>query len=81
MKVLMQSMRRLLDSPYVSLAVGVLMLIGGLTDIWDTLGEDLLTLRLRGLHGVAIFGLVKGLHAILECFDGLDRINRSNQQR
>lgn len=81
MKALLQSMRRLLYSPYVNLAVGVLLLIGGLTEIWETLSEDLWTLNLRGMHGVTLFGLVKGLQAIPELFEGLDDINASNQQR
>jgi hypothetical protein len=73
-------MRRLLNSPYVNLAVGVILLIGGLTEIWETLSEDLLTLRLRGMHGVTLFGLVKGLQAIPEIFEGLDGINTTNQR-
>jgi hypothetical protein len=40
------------------------LFIGGLTELWDTLSEDILALRLRGMHGVTLFGLVKGLQAI-----------------
>lgn len=79
MKAVLQTMRRLLDSPYVNLAVGVILLIGGLTEIWATLSEDISMLRLRGMHGVALFGLVKGLQAIPEIFEGLEGINASNQ--
>ena len=81
MKAAVQSMGRLVDSPYVNLAVSVILFIGGLTEIWETLSEDILTLRLRGMHGVTLFGLVKGLQTIPEIFEGLDGMNASNQRR
>jgi hypothetical protein len=81
MKAAMQTMGRLLDNPYVNLAVGVILLVGGLTEIWETLSEDLATLHLRGMHGVTLFGLVKGLQAIPDFFEGLDSINAANQRR
>ena len=46
-----------------------------------TLSEDILALRLRGMHGVTLFGLVKGLQTIPEIFEGLDGMNASNQRR
>lgn len=46
-----------------------------------TLSEDILALRLRGMHGVTLFGLVKGLQTIAEIFEGLDGMNATNQRR
>ena len=81
MKALVKLIKRLVDSPYVNLAVGLLLLVGGLTETWDTLDEDLLSGHLRGHHGVAVFGLFKALKAIPDFFEGMERVSTSDGQK
>ena len=81
MKVVVKLIKRLVDSPYVNLGVGLLLLVGGLTETWDTLREDLFAGNLRGHHGVAVFGLFKALQAIPEFFEGMERVSTTDGQK
>lgn len=75
MKSLLRSLGRLAHNPYLTLAMGLIVFASGLSEVWATIADDLSAMRLRGMHGVTLFGLVQGLKALPEVFDGFDEID------
>ena len=58
-----------LESPWVSLGVGLVLLLTSLSEAWETLGEDLRNLRLGTSHGLGLFGIFFVLKSIVEVLE------------
>jgi hypothetical protein len=61
------------DHPAVRLGVGLILIVSGLIEAYDTVLDDFHRLRVRVGHGVVILGVVNVLASLPEVIDGLDR--------
>ncbi|MGE3976999.1 MAG: hypothetical protein AB7F94_05365 [Nitrospira sp.] len=71
----MAILRRLVEQPYVNLAVAIILFVTGLTEGWDSFQEDMAGFHLRAHHGVMIYGFFNMLKSLPDIFEGLDKMN------
>ncbi len=60
-----------MESPYVNLGIGLILLLTSLSEAWATLGEDLEDLRIGAHHGVGLFGIFYILKSLVEVLERL----------
>jgi hypothetical protein len=65
------ALKRFVDHPMTKLAVGLILIVSGLIEAYDTVLDDLHRLRVRVGHGVVILGVVNVLASLPEVIDGL----------
>ena len=65
------ALKRFVDHPVTKLAVGLILIVSGLIEAYDTVLDDLHRLRVRVGHGVVILGVVNVLASLPEVIDGL----------
>jgi len=58
-----------LENPYVSLAVGLAMVLSAASSIFDTLAEDIKHLHFRLHHGVILYALFNMVVATIGIYD------------
>ena len=73
----MKNLAKILKSPWAHLFIGIVVFISGLSEAWETLGEDMRSFRLGGHHGVGLLGLFTALKAIAEVIEGMEKIEES----
>jgi hypothetical protein len=61
------------DHPLTKLGVGLILIVSGMIEAYDTVLDDLHRLRVRVGHGVIILGVVNVLASLPEVIDGIDR--------
>ena len=71
---MLKALLAFLDSPYTNLAIALILFYSGLSEAWDTLGEDMHHFRLRAHHGIMLFGLFHALKCLPDIFEGLERV-------
>ena len=65
-------MDRAVKNPYITFAVGLIMLASGLAEAGATLTEDLfVTQNIKLVHGLLLFGTYGVINALPEVFLGL----------
>ena len=72
----MDKIGRVLESPYATLFVGLILLSTSMFEIWDTIYDDVTRFSLKGNHGVAVFGFYNILKSIPEIYHGLEVIKK-----
>src|SRR6516162_1697560 len=66
------ALKRFVDHPVTKLAVGLILIVSGLIEAYDTVLDDLHRLRVRVGHGVVILGVVNVLASLPEVIDGIE---------
>jgi hypothetical protein len=67
------ALKRFVDHPVTRLGVGLILIVSGLIEAYDTVLDDFHRLRVRVGHGVIIVGVVNVLASLPEVIDGIDR--------
>jgi hypothetical protein len=70
---LARALKRFVDHPVTKLVVGLILIVSGLIEAYDTVLDDLHRLRVRVGHGVVILGVVNVLASLPEVLDGIER--------
>jgi len=70
---LAHGLKRFVDHPATKLVVGLILIVSGLIEAYDTVLDDLHRLRVRVGHGVVILGVVNVLASLPEVIDGIER--------
>ncbi len=68
---------KFVNNPYVNIAVGLLLLISGISDSVDDYRAT--GLHFRTHHGIVIFSILNIFKQLPDIFTGLDFINRVNK--
>jgi uncharacterized protein with PQ loop repeat len=72
-------LRKLVSNPLLDLAVGFILFIAGIMEVWETLPQDLRSGNIKSAHGVTIFGFVMALKAFTDIFAGLAFVDEANK--
>lgn len=72
----MASLKLILNSPWLNLLVGLVLLYSGGTEVWRD-WRDATAHGIGAHHGVALYGLVHLLKCLPELFEGLAHIDKS----
>jgi hypothetical protein len=70
---LAHALKHFVDHPVTKLAVGLILIVSGLIEAYDTVLDDLHRLRVRVGHGVVILGIVNVLASLPEVIEGIER--------
>ena len=70
---LAHALKHFVDHPVTKLAVGLILIVSGLIEAYDTVLDDLHRLRVRVGHGVVILGVVNVLASLPEVIEGIER--------
>ncbi len=73
----MQTLKRILESPYLHLAIGLFMLVASLSEAWETLAEDLKSANLGAHHGTGLFGCAYALKALVDVLENLTKTSEA----
>jgi hypothetical protein len=68
--------KKILESPYTNLLMGVILFICGLSEALEVLSEDLEHFSLRVHHGIMVFGLFTILKTFPDIFESLEHIHK-----
>jgi hypothetical protein len=67
-----RALKRFVDHPVTKLFVGLILIVSGLIEAYDTVLDDLHRLRVRVGHGVVILGVVNVLASLPEVIEGIE---------
>jgi hypothetical protein len=70
----MKYIKKFVESPYVNIIIGIILLLSGLSEAWETLFEDIMNGNFGARHGVIIYGLFQVLKCIPDMFEGLEHL-------
>jgi hypothetical protein len=70
----MKYFKKMVNNPYVNIIIGLILLLSGLNEAWETLYEDIMNGHFGVHHGVIIFGLFHALKCIPDIFEGFEDI-------
>jgi hypothetical protein len=70
---LARALKRFVDHPVTKLVVGLILIVSGLIEAYDTVLDDLHRLRVRVGHGVVILGVVNVLASLPEVIEGIEQ--------
>ena len=66
------ALKRFVDHPATKLGVGLILIVSGLIEAYDTVLDDFHRLRVRVGHGVVILGVVNVLASLPEVIEGIE---------
>ncbi|OQY49077.1 MAG: hypothetical protein DRR08_06315 [Candidatus Parabeggiatoa sp. nov. 2] len=72
----MKYIKKFVESPSVNIIIGIILLLTGLSEAWETLSEDIMNGNFGAHHGVIIFGLFKVLESLSDMFEGLEHLTK-----
>jgi hypothetical protein len=72
----MKSLKKFVESPYVNIIIGLILLLSGLNEAWETLSEDIMNGNFGSRHGVIILGFFHVLKSINEMFEGVEHMTK-----
>jgi len=61
---------RVIMSQYTSLAMGVLLIVTGVFELFEDTFKDIFGFEVHAHHGIIIFGLFQALHALTTIVEG-----------
>ncbi|CAM2010979.1 hypothetical protein [Acanthopleuribacter pedis] len=76
---MLKKLHYVLSHPYTQLVVGVVLLISGVAETFETVEEDLDRLRLRDHHGILLYSLIHTLRAFTEIVEGATLIKDNTE--
>jgi uncharacterized membrane protein HdeD (DUF308 family) len=65
------SLKSFVEHPVTKLAVGLVLMCSGLSEVVEEFSEDFSNLRLGVHHGVVVLGIMQILSAIVDLLEGL----------
>ncbi len=71
-----KKIRRIVENPFLNLVVGIILLISGLSEAWDTMWDDIVNLNLKAHHGIIIFAILNIMRTIPDFFESLEHVQR-----
>jgi hypothetical protein len=76
-----QGLRKIVDSPFVQLATGLILLLSGCATAYHDFVEADNSLRLGVHHGVMVWALVQVLGSLPDLIDGFERSLEAMERR
>jgi len=70
----MEAFKNFINSPYLDMLVGVIILISGLLEAYDTLYKDIFTTNFGAHHGMIVLGCFQILKALPSILAGLKKL-------
>ena len=77
----MKKIKKALSSPFFSLFIGLLFIIGGLSEIVDTYEEDLAEFNFHSHHAIFIYGIAQVLGSLADMLDGVQYVIFKNEDK
>lgn len=74
---MLKRIEELVENPYVNLLVAAILFFSAISEVGDTLYDDILHLNARVHHGIMVYGLFMALKSIPDLFESLERVSRS----
>ncbi|MBT8421457.1 MAG: hypothetical protein KJO08_11445 [Gammaproteobacteria bacterium] len=72
---MLNTLKRITESPYLNIVIGLLMFYSGASEAWNELHE-LEEVTVGAHHGVILFSLLHILKTIPDIFEGLEHIQK-----
>jgi hypothetical protein len=73
---MMKLLRKFVESPHINILIGLILLLSGLIEAWDTLFQDIMSGNFGARHGVIIFGLFQILKSVPDIFEGMEKLTK-----
>ena len=73
---MMKLLRKFVESPHINILIGLILLLSGLVEAWDTLSQDMMNGNFGVNHGVIIFGLFHILKSVPDIFEGMEKLTK-----
>lgn len=70
----METLRKFVESPYLNMIVGLIVLFSGLSEAWGTLYKDIFGGNFGAHHGVVVFGFFQILKSLPHILDGIKQL-------
>ncbi len=84
-KKIQRGLKKFLESPKTSLAIGIMLLAAGIFEATETMiekvVEELLGFDIGAHHGVMIFGLSHILLAVVHILEGLEHVGVAEMEK
>lgn len=68
---------RVVNSPYLNLMVGLLLVVAAIFELTDTLVEEALGVDIQAAHAILLLGLLTLSRAIEQILQGLEHVRRA----
>ncbi len=75
----MKTLKAIIDNPFLSLVVSLVLLVTSLLEAWDTLFVDIRQLHFRAHHGLMLFALLNTLKALPDTVEGIEYLVKSQE--
>jgi hypothetical protein len=73
---MMHKLKKLLESPWLNLFVAGILAATALSELCETLAEDLANRNVRAHHGILLYAIVSGLKALPDLFEASEYVCR-----
>jgi len=70
-------LKKIVNSQYANLVIGFMLFLSAGYEIYETIEESFLRVH----HGIFIFSIVQIFRAVIEIFHGLDKIEKSEEEK
>jgi hypothetical protein len=70
----MEALRKFVESPYLNMIVGLIVLFSGLSEAWGTLSKDIFSGNFGAHHGVMVFGFFQVLKSLPPILSGIKQL-------
>lgn len=71
-----KALHAILDSPWAHLVVAIMMVLSGIAEVIDGIG-DVTKTNVGAHHGIILFGATEILKALLRIYEGLEKVERA----
>lgn len=75
----MKILKAIIDNPFLSLVVSLILLVTSLLEAGDTLFVDIRQLNFRAHHGLMLFALLNTLKALPDTVEGIEYLVKSQE--
>lgn len=66
---MMHKLKKMVENPWLNFVVAAILAATALSELWETLAEDLVSANVRGQHGILLYAVLSGLKAIPALFE------------
>jgi hypothetical protein len=73
---MMKKLKKIVENPWLNLFVAVILAATALSELWESLWEDLVNGNARGHHGILLYAVLSGLKAIPHLFEASEHASR-----
>ena len=75
----MKILKAIIDNPFLSLVISLVLLVTSLLEAWDTFFVDIRQLHFRAHHGLMLFALLNTLKALPDTVEGIEYLVKSQE--